>query len=220
MHVATFRIEGRGAFADITQEVDASIELWCNDHCDLLRVNDDSNQSIIQRIDKLAGVRESMTEANEEIIITENCLEQYEVTMVDTFLSRHGCLMLPPLTYYRGYKTCRILALESESLTSLYRDLIDKTHVVVESKQQVNGIAHDAPMLTLGDTLPTFSPRQREVLLLAYELGYYEIPRSTTTTEIADEMGIERRTAEQHLRRAENKLVESIVSIISPTTES
>lgn len=220
MHIATFRIEGRGAFADITREVDASIELWCNDHCDLLRVNGDSDQSILQEIDELAGVRESIIEANEVVIITENCLEQYEVTMVDTFLARHGCLMLPPLTYHRGYKTCRILALESESLTSLYRDLIEKTNVVVESKRTVNGIAHDAPMLSLGDTLPAFSPRQREVLLLAYELGYYEIPRSTTTTDIANEMGIERRTAEQHLRRAENKLVESIVSIISPHTRS
>lgn len=218
MHVATFRIKGRGAFADITQEVDASIELWCNDHCDLLRVSDRSDQSLLSKIDDLAGVRESITESNEEMIITENCLEQYEVTMVDTYLARHGCLMLPPLTYHRGYKTCRILALESENLTSLYRDLADQTNVVVESKRKMNGIAHDAPMLTLGDTLPTFSARQREVLLLAYEQGYYEIPRSTTTTKIANEMGIERRTAEQHLRRAENKLVESIVSIISPHT--
>ncbi len=219
MHMATFRIQGRGAFADITSGVDASIELWCNDHCDLLRVRGDPDHSILRSIDELTGVREAMSKANEEIIITENCLERHEVTMVDTFLARHGCLMLPPLTYHRGYKTCRILALESENLTAIYRDLVEQTNVVVESKSEVNGLAHDAPMLTLGDTLPTLSPRQREVLLLAFRHGYYEIPRSTTTAEIADTMGIERRTAEQHLRRAENKIIESVVTTITPYPE-
>lgn len=220
MHEATFRIEGRGDFANITRQVGASIELWCNDHCDLLRVSGDPDRKILAGIEQLTGVHDSLIQSSDEIIVTENCLERHEVTMIDTFLSRHDCLMLPPLTYERGYKACRVLALDPEKLTDFYLDLLDHTQVVVESKREVTGLAHRTPMLSLGDTLPSLSARQREVLLLAWKHGYYEIPRQTTTEEIADSVGIERRTAEQHLRRAENKIVEAIVSILSPHSNS
>lgn len=218
MHESTFRIEGRGDFADLTRDVDASLELWCNDHCDLLRVRGDVDGEIVERIEDLTGVNDSMVDGGEEIIITENCLEGHEVMMVDTYLSRHDCLMLPPIIYERGYKTFRVLALEPGKLTEFYRDLVDQTSVVVESKREVTGLAHSAPMLSVDQTLPSLSSRQREVLLLAHEFGYYEIPRRTTTDEIAQAVGIERRTAEQHLRRAENKIVESIVAMVSSHT--
>lgn len=216
MHEATFRIEGRGAFADITRDIDATIELWCNDHCDLLRVQGETEGLLRKRVDELTGVHDAMAEGNEQIIITENCLERHEVTMVDTYLSRYDCLMLPPLRYEGGYKTCRVLALDSTNLTGFYRDLLEHTNIDVESKREVTDLVDDAPLLTRGNRHPSLSPRQREVLVRAYELGYYEIPRRTTTEDIAAATGVQRRTAEQHLRRAENKIIEAHVDNISP----
>ncbi len=60
----------------------------------------------------------------------------------------------------------------------------------------------------MGSTLlPDLSPRQREALVTAFEAGYYEIPREATTEELGEALGVDRRTAEEHLRRAENKLL-------------
>ena len=53
--------------------------------------------------------------------------------------------------------------------------------------------------------------RQRAALEAAQLNGYFEWPRPTDGSEIADTMGITRQTFHQHLRAAERKLVETYV---------
>ncbi|WP_049927366.1 helix-turn-helix domain-containing protein [Halopiger goleimassiliensis] len=59
-------------------------------------------------------------------------------------------------------------------------------------------------------TLPEVSPRQREALLLAYEAGYFDVPRSATQTELADRLGISSQSVSERLRRAIASLIESV----------
>ncbi|WP_101295130.1 helix-turn-helix domain-containing protein [Halegenticoccus soli] len=49
--------------------------------------------------------------------------------------------------------------------------------------------------------------RQREALLLAVRRGYYDIPRRSTTVEIADELDISNQAVTERLRRAITSLV-------------
>jgi predicted DNA binding protein len=49
---------------------------------------------------------------------------------------------------------------------------------------------------------------QREVLLLAFERGYFEEPRRTSLDELADELRVSRQAAGARLRRAHANLVE------------
>ena len=49
--------------------------------------------------------------------------------------------------------------------------------------------------------------RQLEVLDLAVEKGYYEIPRDVTLQELADEMDVTKTTASHQLRRVEGKIM-------------
>ena len=49
--------------------------------------------------------------------------------------------------------------------------------------------------------------RQREVVLAAYANGYYEIPRESSSEELAEELDLEKSTFLEHLRRAERNLV-------------
>jgi hypothetical protein len=49
--------------------------------------------------------------------------------------------------------------------------------------------------------------RQREVLLTAYEVGYYEWPRETDAQTLADDLGIASVRLHKHLRAAERKIV-------------
>jgi len=141
---------------------------------------------------------------------SSDCLEDHEEALGEPFLARHGCLLLPPLRYAEGAKHCRVLSLTGEALTAFYRDLAAAHDVTVESKREIRTPGRDAPLLTTDALLPSLSPRQREVLSVARERGYYEIPRRTTMAEVADALGVERRTAEEHLRRAENKLLDAV----------
>jgi DNA-binding CsgD family transcriptional regulator len=60
----------------------------------------------------------------------------------------------------------------------------------------------DGPMTGLTD-------RQREVLETAYEAGYYEVPRTASTDDVATELGVDPSTVAEHLQRAERNLLTS-----------
>ena len=50
---------------------------------------------------------------------------------------------------------------------------------------------------------------QREALLLAYEQGYYDSPRTTTLADLADQFGISRQAVSNRLKRGTRQLIEN-----------
>lgn len=60
-----------------------------------------------------------------------------------------------------------------------------------------------------GPTRPMeqLTDRQRDVLQTAYEQGYYEVPRTASTEDVAAEVGIDPSTVAEHLQRAERNLL-------------
>ena len=57
------------------------------------------------------------------------------------------------------------------------------------------------------------TPKQREMLVLALERGYYEMPRRVTMEELADELGISTGAASERFRRGLTNLVSSSLTI-------
>lgn len=55
--------------------------------------------------------------------------------------------------------------------------------------------------------LDELTDRQREIVQLAYDQGYYEVPRQISTDELADELGLDPSTVAEHLQRAERNLL-------------
>ncbi|QPV61494.1 helix-turn-helix domain-containing protein [Halosimplex litoreum] len=62
----------------------------------------------------------------------------------------------------------------------------------------------------------SLSDRQREALVVARELGYYEHPREATHADVAAELGCSPQTAGEHLRRAEAKLADAALDEVGP----
>ncbi|WP_049903681.1 helix-turn-helix domain-containing protein [Halococcus agarilyticus] len=211
MYEALFEISGGVAYEDATQGTDAKIELWCNDHCDLLHVGNDANEAVRGEIEAAVGVRDTITEGSEYVVVTDECLKPHTQDNVETHLAATECLLLPPLRYERGAKLCRVFALDPANLTAFYREINERYRVTVRSKRETTTIDREHPLLSLHSAIPTLSDRQREAIVAAHEAGYYAIPRGTTTTELGTELGIDRRTFEEHLRRAENKLLGALV---------
>ena len=60
------------------------------------------------------------------------------------------------------------------------------------------------PVVVYRDRL---TDRQRTVLEAAYDSGYFEYPRETNATELAEELGISRSTFTRHLTVAQSKLL-------------
>ena len=104
MYEATFLIRGDVAYADATASGDARVELWCNEHCDLLHVRGDATDAVRAEVEAAVGVADVVERGREAIVVTERCLRPHTEGNVERYLERHDCLLLPPLRYEDGGK--------------------------------------------------------------------------------------------------------------------
>src|SRR5438552_18413960 len=65
----------------------------------------------------------------------------------------------------------------------------------------------DAFLLSLSSLSGNLTEKQMNALLAAIEGGYYEIPKRTSADEVAGKRGTPRSTLEEHIRKAESKIV-------------
>ena len=77
------------------------------------------------------------------------------------------------------------------------------------------GVSYDLQSVRSFEDGPGDDPltdRQREVLLAARGLGYYDVPRTASLTEVATALGVAKATASDTLHRAESHLVDRFVA--------
>ncbi len=209
MHRVTFGVDGDGPLTGASARYDATADLWCDDHCDLLRVRGAEAASFLDAVRDDLTVRDELGEDGERVAVTDCLADAYAA--VDPLVAAHDCVLVPPLSYVDGRRLLRVLALDGDRLQDLYRDLRSEWAVDVRAKR--SGI--DAAGATPGDELDgpfeALTDRQREALAIAVVEGYYERPRETTTAEIGAAMGIDRRTVEEHLRKVEQRVMTELV---------
>jgi hypothetical protein len=76
----------------------------------------------------------------------------------------------------------------------------------------------DYKVISLTDAdFPTNSPlnrltqKQRDILVSAFNLGYYDVPRKINSDKLADHFGLKSATVVEHLRKAEKRLISNIL---------
>lgn len=75
--------------------------------------------------------------------------------------------------------------------------------VLLERISDYNGPRH---------TLDALTDRQREILQMAYDMGYFDVPRNVSTADVADELQLDSSTVAEHLQRAERNLVGNLLA--------
>jgi predicted DNA binding protein len=63
-----------------------------------------------------------------------------------------------------------------------------------------------------GSLLSKLTLRQKQMLIAAYALGYYDVPRRISSDDLAKHLRVDKSTIVEHLRKAERKLIGSIIA--------
>lgn len=100
----------------------------------------------------------------------------------------------------------RVQMLSREPLIELRNDCLD-AGVTFRVRQLYDG---EASSETGGARL---TGRQRDTVLTAYQLGYYDVPRGISQGELAEELGVSTSAISQQLRRATGQLIASTFAV-------
>jgi hypothetical protein len=114
-----------------------------------------------------------------------------------------GGYLFPPIEIEEG--KVKISFLGSEQQVKKFLEIIDK--LGIRYRVVMLGDADFSPLSPLNQ----LTERQREVLITAHRLGYYDIPRKITSEELAKKLDLVDSTVVEHLRKAEQRLITHIL---------
>ena len=189
------------------------IWMWCNFVQDVYEIVSDSPEDFHGAVEEFRRLYDVLdeTEISTNIrLITQNCVCSKETTVHDN-IQELEILNLMPIYYTMGHEYYRLIAFRHEALVELFDRLTDHGFQVdVLEKAPFNGMVSDS-LVTLNSLVGGLTDKQVDAIVAAYNNGYYQTPRRVNVQTIADRVRVPRTTLHEHLNKAENKLISSII---------
>ncbi|WP_115865271.1 helix-turn-helix domain-containing protein [Halorussus litoreus] len=129
-------------------------------------------------------------------------------------LLRNNAFPTVPATVIRGRENWNVLVSSHEEVSRTHEELQELGSVDVEALRQPNTDRLLTGLTELKEAVQNLSPRQRELLSLAIEEGYYDSPRSCNIEELAELDSANMSTVGEHLRRSEAKILNGVATML------
>lgn len=151
-------------------------------------------------------------------LVTEKCHCSGIRRSVSPVIERHNCLLIEPILYKHGYEWYRILAFRQKDVKKLFEELEKFTNVQLVSRRTLEETAaRESFILSPRSLLGELTKKQSHALMAAIAGGYYEIPKKLSTNDIAKSLDLPRTTYEEHLRKAESKVMKAVAPLLELT---
>ncbi len=113
----------------------------------------------------------------------------------------------PVVNHYDGHEYWEVAAWEKKELQQFIESLKKHMNICKILKMESSPLSD----VYFPNIMPKVSPKQKKALELAYYHGYYAYPRKITLEELAKIAKVGISTFQEHLRRAELKLLPVII---------
>ena len=185
--------------------------VWCNREHEVIEViigKQEEYPAVMEEVSKLGGIIKEASDGHEIHLITKYCFCNTK-NSVSRNIDESNLLHVSPVIYDRGWEYYRLIAFRHEDLQRLMQHLEEKGFVFdVVRKVPFNGFIASSLTLTADALFSNLTEKQIDALLVAYNQGYYRLPRNTDIQAIARKRRVPRTTFQEHLKKAENKLLE------------
>ncbi|MEF8915895.1 helix-turn-helix domain-containing protein, partial [Natronomonas sp.] len=188
---------------------DLTIREWYLSDCQVIEVttSEAPTEDLLDEIDDLGTILHESVDESGLHVVTQSCLCSLEDSIIERF-EEYNTLYQPPTIHRQGWEHYTVIAFDESDVRDLLNDLEADRDIEVLSKTAITEQAIPHSMLAPVDRLfEAVTDRQLAALRLALESGYYEQPRKTSLRDLAKKTNVARSTYEEHLRKAENKLL-------------
>src|SRR5213593_3683728 len=196
----------------------AVISHWCNWSRDVLEIfhRDLRSRRVQQEIREMFKsidskiIRTSRTISNLQVVIQHCACDKLPPPTLPT-IEKRNCLNLQPMVYTGGWEWYRVAAFSERDVKTLFKDFEQDCTVEVTSRRSISEESvHSSLLVSTGSVLGGLTNKQTRAMMTALDHGYYNLPRGASAEEIARRLGIPRTSFVDHLRKAENKVMQAM----------
>ena len=199
-----------------------SIREWYLQECQVLELTapDAADDELLEEIDALGTVLHTSIDGSNLHVIVQSCACPLEESIIQRF-ERHNCVHLPPTVYRNGWEHYSAIGFDEGDVTALLAELGESREIDVLSKTSIDQrqVPHSS-LISVDRLFEGLTDRQLEALRIALDAGYYDQPRGASVADLAEGTTVARATFEEHLRKAENKLVTNAGQFVRLVTET
>lgn len=210
LYQTSFRLRHECPYRDLSEQYpDLTIREWYLSDCQVLEISSTNSPTddLLADLEEIGTLLHKSVDESGIHVVMQSCLCSLEDSIIERF-EEHNCLYQPPTVHRQGWEHYTVIAFDEADIRSLYDALKDDRHIEVLSKTglEEGQLPHSmlAPVDQLFDGL---TDRQLGALRVALDNGYYNQPRGASVSDLAAQTAVARSTYEEHLRKAENKLI-------------
>ncbi len=217
LYEVALKVAPKSFLVDLTRRFpSASIFIWCNRENDVIEVvvrNPEEYPLVIEEI-RAHPIMDVIEEISDDRRVYLNvhechCMEQ------DTIVRHIGeldILNIFPNMIESGWVYHRLIVFRHEDLAELLRRIEGwGWFYKILRKVPFDGFVASSLTLSADALFSGLTEKQMEAVLTAHRYGYYNLPRNADVQAIASKVKVPRTTFQEHLMKAENKLVTALV---------
>lgn len=205
------------SFLDLTRRFQsASIFIWCNRENDVIEIvvrNPEEYPLVVEEIQAIHidDVIEEITDEQRLYLNVNSCHCMKQNTIV-RHIGKLNILNIFPNMIENGWSYHRLIVFRHKDLEELLKRL-EKFgwHYKILRKTPFDGFVSSSLTMSADALFSGLTEKQMEAILSAHRYGYYNLPRVADVKSIAARKKVARTTFQEHLMKAENKLVSALI---------
>ena len=188
------------------------MEVDCPDIETFTRIEPDLNELLLWKGGKV--LKKNFLEGNLQLIV-KTCRCSKISPNVSDIIEGNSCLQIPPEIYFGGWEEYRVIGFRENDYKNMFQELGKLGPVeVIQKKAVAEKSLRDSFVISISSVFSELTDKQVGTLLSALDYGYYQIPKKMTAEEIAGKHKVPRTTFEEHLRKAESKVLRAMAPYV------
>jgi hypothetical protein len=194
----------------------ASVFIWCNRENDVIEVvvrNPEEYPLVVEEIQAvhIKDVMEEITDEQRLYLNVHACHCMNQDTIV-RHIGKLNILNIFPNMIENGWAYHRLIVFRHKDLEELLKrfDKWEWQYKILH-KAPFDGFVSSSLTMSADALFSGLTEKQMEAILAAHRYGYYNLPRASDVKAIAAKEEVPRTTFQEHLMKAENKLVSALI---------